>query len=77
VRELLDEVQAALSQQVESLVKLGDRLYREEQIGPAIAVWEAALKLDPNEEGISEKIMRARKVMEKLQHIRSRESEGE
>jgi len=77
VRELLDEVQSALSQQVSSLVKLGDRLYREEQIGPAIAVWEAALKLDPNEEGIPEKIMRARKVMEKLQHIRARENEGD
>ncbi len=76
VRELLDEVQTALGQQVQSLVKLGDRLYREQQIGPAVAVWEAALKLAPGDEGIGEKIMRARKVMEKLQHIRSREGEG-
>ena len=75
VRQLLDQVQAALDRQVESLVKLGDRLYREEQIGPAIAVWEAALKLTPNDQGVSEKILRARKVLEKLQQIRARSGE--
>ncbi len=76
VRQLLSKVQAALERQVESLVKLGDRLYREEQIGPAIAVWEAALKLTPDDQEVSEKILRARKVLEKLQEIRARSGEA-
>jgi tetratricopeptide (TPR) repeat protein len=74
LEELRVEAQTALDQRVESLVKLGDRLYREERIGPAVAVWEAVLKLDPNREGVVEKIDRARKVFEKLETIRSRDA---
>ncbi len=77
VKELLAKVQTTLSLQVTSLMELGDRLYREEQIGPAVAVWETALELDPNHQGISEKIDRARRVLEKLESIRSRAGESE
>ena len=56
----MEKVQTTVSLQVESLVELGDRLYRDEQIGPAVAVWESALELDPDHEEISEKIDRAR-----------------
>ena len=77
VRELVEKVQTTVSLQVESLMELGDRLYREEQIGPAVAVWESALELDPDHEQISEKIDRARRVLEKLESIRSRPDGGE
>lgn len=74
VRELLSKAQSELDLQVKSLVKLGDSLYHNEQIGPAVKVWETALRLDPNQDEIKEKIDRARRVLEKLEAIRSRES---
>lgn len=72
VRELQSEAQSELDLKLRSLVKLGDSLYQEEQIGPAVKVWETALRLDPNQDGIKEKIDRARRVLEKLEAIRSR-----
>ena len=74
VRKLLSKAQSELDLQISSLVKLGDNLYQEEQIGPAVKVWETALRLDPTQDGIEEKINRARRVLEKLEAIRSRES---
>lgn len=71
--ELKSKAQSKLDLKLKSLVKLGDSLYQEEQIGPAVKVWESALRLDPNQDGIKEKIDRARRVLEKLEAIRSRE----
>jgi len=71
IRALIEQVQPTLESRFEALMELGDRLYRDEQIGPAVAVWEAALKLKPDQEQISQKIDRARKVLEKLEAIRS------
>ena len=42
VRELLSKAKSELDLQLKSLVKLGDNLYQEEQIGPAVKVWETA-----------------------------------
>jgi tetratricopeptide (TPR) repeat protein len=72
-RRLRSNAQSTLNQQVESLVRLGDRLYSEEQILPAVAMWESALELDPGQDEIGERIDRARRVLEKLEAIRSRE----
>jgi len=72
-QRLLSETQTTLGKHVETLVRIGDRLYREEKIAPAVAIWEAALELDPDQQEITEKIDRARRVLEKLEAIRSRE----
>jgi len=71
VREQLLELQEQTGKEAEILMQLGDRLYRNQQTGAAIAVWEAALKLDPNQQQISERILRARTVLNKLESIRS------
>jgi len=71
IHMLIAQVQPTLESRFEALMKLGDRLYRDEQIGPAVAVWEAALKLKPDQEQIAQKIDRARKVLENLEAIRS------
>lgn len=63
---------AERDQQVTELVKLGDRLYREEQIEQAVIIWEIAAKLDPGENDIANKIDRALKVLGRLQEIRER-----
>jgi len=71
VREQLAELQEQTARHVEILMKLGDRLYRNQQIEASIAVWEAALKLDPNQQQVRERIIRARTVLNKLESIRS------
>jgi len=75
-QRLLSETQTTLGKHVETLVRIGDQLYREEKIAPAVAIWEAALELDPDQQEVTEKIDRARRVLEKLEAIRSREQEG-
>jgi tetratricopeptide (TPR) repeat protein len=76
IRQLRSETRAILDERVTTMVRLGDQLYREEKLVHAVAVWEAALELDPDREEISGKIDRARRVMEKLEAIRSREQPG-
>jgi tetratricopeptide (TPR) repeat protein len=71
VREQLSELQEQLGGEAEVLTQLGDRLYRTQQTAAAIAICEAALKLDPNQEQIAERILRARTVLNKLESIRS------
>ena len=76
VRQLINEVQLALENQATVLIKLGDRLYRDEQLGPAIAVWGAALKLDPARLEIADKLDRARRIFAKLESIRAGATES-
>lgn len=69
VQEMLAQTQSELRQQSDALFRLGERLYREERIDSAVAIWEAALKLNPADERIRPKIDRARKVLDKLQRL--------
>ncbi len=71
VKALLAQVKADLERRVVALTTLGDRLYREQRSGAAIAVWDAALTLDPGRQSLIERIERGRRVQEKLQRIRS------
>lgn len=64
------EAKEARDLQVTELVRLGDRLYREEQIEQAVIIWEIATKLNPTKEDIANKINRALKVLDRLQEIR-------
>jgi tetratricopeptide (TPR) repeat protein len=65
------DLQQRLQQQAEVLSKLGDRLYRAQQTGAAVAVWEAALRLDPEKKMLDDRIQRARTVLQKLDAIRT------
>jgi tetratricopeptide (TPR) repeat protein len=62
-----------LSPQVEALVKLGDHLYLDEQLEAAVATWQAALNLKPNDEDIAARIARARTVLERLDALRDQQ----
>jgi len=62
-----------LSPQVEALVKLGDHLYLDEQLEAAVATWQAALNLKPNDEEIAARISRARTVLQRLDDLRHRQ----
>jgi tetratricopeptide (TPR) repeat protein len=67
---LLDEVTNVRDQRVEKLIKFGDALYRDEQIGQAVSVWESAEKLDAGRADIASRIDRAMKVLERLREIK-------
>ena len=71
VREELSDLQELLGREAEALLKLGDSLYRNQQTEAAIAIWETALKLDPNQQQVTERIVRARNILNKLESIRS------
>lgn len=76
VREQLSELQEQLGREAEKLMQLGDRLYRNQQTAAAIAIWETALKFDPSQAQLTERILRARIVLNKLESIRSSTQPG-
>jgi tetratricopeptide (TPR) repeat protein len=72
---LREEAALMISPQVEALVKLGDRLYLDEQLDAALATWRAALDLRPEDEDIQARIERAETVLNRLDALR-REQQG-
>jgi tetratricopeptide (TPR) repeat protein len=67
--------QAGISPQIEALVKLGDHLYLDEQLDAAIATWQAALTLNPDNADIVARIDRARTVLQRLDQLRRTQTE--
>ncbi|KRT55902.1 Tetratricopeptide repeat [endosymbiont of Ridgeia piscesae] len=70
VRELLQLVQKELQIHLENLFKTGDQLYSQGEVAGAIAVWEAAQKLDPNDDRVVKKIERAQRILDNLEQLR-------
>lgn len=69
--QLMDEANAGRSLQVLRLTRQGDQFYRDEKIELALKTWETAAILYPESTELKSRIDRARKVLEKLQEIRS------
>lgn len=67
---LKQEALSMISPQVEALIKLGDHLYLDEQLDAAVATWQAALTLKPDDEAIIARIDRAKKVLNRLDALR-------
>lgn len=67
----LTQVNRKLARHLERLFKAGDRLYQDGDIEGAIAIWQAALNLDPSNELAIEKIHRAQRVLENLESLRT------
>ncbi len=57
---------------VDALDALGNRLYRDERLQPALTVWRLARRLAPDDTELAAKIERAERVAAKLRRIRSR-----
>lgn len=70
---LQQEALAMISPQVKALVKLGDHLYLDEQLDAAVATWQAALTLKPEDEAIVARIDRAKKVLNRLDTLRKQQ----
>jgi len=71
---LQQEALSLLSPQVEALVKLGDHLYLNEQLEAAVATWQAALILKPDDEAILARIDRAKTVLNRLDALRRQQN---
>ena len=76
-KTLLEQLEAHLQTHLESLLKTGDKLYQEGKIEGAQDIWEAALRLDPENPLAKEKLERAKRVLENLDSLRkAEESQG-
>ena len=73
VAGLREEALSMLSPQIEALLKLGDHLYLDEQLEAAVATWQAALTLKPQDEDILARIERAKTVLDKLERLRQQQ----
>lgn len=70
VKKLLAELTSRQAAQVADLTTMGDNLYLEENIEQALAVWQAVIKLDPENQEVLSRIDRAHKVIEKMDQIK-------
>ncbi len=69
-KQLLATLRTRLESYLDSLLKTGDRMYREGEIEGAKALWQAALNLDPDDARAKEKIERADRVLKNLESLR-------
>ena len=74
VSGLQEEAWSMISPQVEALIKLGDHLYLDEQLDAAVATWQAALTLKPDDEDILARIDRAKTVLNRLDALRRQQN---
>lgn len=74
VTGLQEAAMSMLSPQVEALVKLGDHLYLDEQLTAAVATWQAALILRPEDEAIMARVDRANTVLNRLDALRRQQN---
>jgi tetratricopeptide (TPR) repeat protein len=77
VQGLQQEALSMISPQVEALIKLGDHLYLDEQLDAAVATWQAALTLKPDDEALIARIDRAKKVLNRLDALRRQQQPDE
>lgn len=72
VKQRLD---AAIAASVEEMKRKGDRLYRADKVSEAIASWNHALELDPDNSAIQERMTRARRVLAHLEELKNRQTD--
>jgi tetratricopeptide (TPR) repeat protein len=70
IADLRRMAEQAIDPQVRALVKLGDHLYLDEQMEAALAAWQAALLLSPEDSEIAARVDRAETVLERLELLR-------
>ena len=63
----------AIQSRVKELTAEGDRQYRADRVSRAIRIWERAVELDPDNPEISERLERARKVLVRLEELKSKQ----
>jgi len=70
VQELKTEQDQLIKQAVQRSIARGDDLYSQERIKEAADVWEAALRLDPFNKELRNKLDRAKTALKTLQEIK-------
>lgn len=73
VVEVRTRLHEAVRSRVGKLTSEGDRQYRADNVNRAIRIWERALELDPENPELTERLERARKVLVRLEELKSRQ----
>jgi len=68
-----DELDSAVDRHVTRLIASGDALYRADNVNGAIKIWTEALQLDPENPELKERLDRARKVITRLEELKSQQ----
>ncbi|MGD8998925.1 MAG: tetratricopeptide repeat protein [Granulosicoccaceae bacterium] len=71
VEHLYKKILTQVRAEVDEMTAKGNSLYRQERIAEAKAVWEKALRLDPDNRELKTHIDRATRVLTKLQNLRN------
>jgi tetratricopeptide (TPR) repeat protein len=70
---LLQEAQASLERIMDNMLSTGDRLYRQGRVKGALAVWQAAVEMDPESIPAREKSERALRVLHNINTLREQQ----
>lgn len=70
-------IRAELSEEVEGMIEAGRAAFRDEQLETALALWQRALMIDPDNERIQAYIARAERQLENLERLRAAPDAGE
>jgi len=73
VLDMQTRLNQAIDPVVRELLDKGDRQYRTDRVDQAISSWGLALELDPDNSVIRERLVRARKVLARLEELKSRQ----
>ena len=68
-----DDLDNAVDRHVTKLTSRGDAQYRADNVNGAIKLWMQARQLDPENQELKERLDRARKVLARLEELKSQQ----
>ncbi len=74
-RKLRRELEAQFRQGIEQGIAAGRKRYSRGDVAGALAIWQSLAKIDPDNEKLADHIARAKRVLEKLEHLRKEGAE--
>jgi hypothetical protein len=73
VTAIQDDLEQAVDKHVTKLITRGDAQYRADNVNGAIKLWTEARQLDPENQELKERLDRARKVLARLEELKSQQ----
>lgn len=74
-RKLRQALERQFHQGIEQGIAAGRKRYSRGDVAGALAIWQSLAKIDPDNEKLADHIARAKRVLEKLEHLRTEGAE--